>query len=398
MAADGAAAIGAGSRAHRLTWRLLAFWPILLLGALGVMGASVYQGWQLTHPPRVAVAGDPGTEAFLEYRCLPSGGEVFSCGQTLFTPGPHIPIAGWIIPAVPNHGYPSSSGNWSQNTVIFVGDHGQSRTSTPFPLWDVTTVLNEMGYNVVLFDTEGTGNSGGAAVGYGTLEVRDLETVVKYLPQLAAPQGNIAVWGLGTGADTALIAASRDRAIGAVIADSPYVSPQAFLRRAIPGWTGLPAFPFAHTILWAMQQETGVDYGAYNPLHAVRQLGKVAPPARPLLLVAGAADTLTPPSGITRLLDASKDNNALPLAVLGAGHLQAFAASRPSKGVPGLSEYMCDALDTLKAMQTGKSPGEEEHAAPCGGAAAILSAPNLPPLPASVGGQPAGAVGGAKTP
>lgn len=386
----GERATGLGARSRGPVLRLLSLWPLLLMGVLAVLAVSVYKGWHITHPPRLAVTGDPATQAYLDYRILPCVFQVFSCGETLFTPGQHIPISGWIIPSVPNRGYPSTSGNWSQNTVIFVGDHGQNRTSTPFPFWDVSTVLNEMGYNVVLFDTEGTGDSGGADIGFGTLEVRDLDTVVKYLQGLGAPQGNIAVWGLGTGADTAILAAARDRAITAVIADSPYLTPQDFLRRAVPGWTGLPTFPFAHTVLWAMQEETGVNYGSYDPLRAIPQLGKAAPPARPLLLVVGSQDVLTPPADTNRLLAASHDNNALSLEVMGAGHLQAFARSRPSKGVPGLSQYMCDALDTLKAMQAGTSPGQQEYVAPCGGASAVLAAPNVQPLPASVGGQAVG--------
>jgi|GEM_PF-4577356 len=365
--------------------RLLAFWPVLMAGLLAVLVGSAYQGWVLTHPRRAPVTGNPGTKAYLEYRLLPCQHHI-ACGRPLLVPGTHIAIAGWAIPYTPDSGYPGPSSNWSQNTVVFVADHGQSRTSTPFPLYDVTMVLNEMGYNVVLYDAEGTGRSGGGAIGFGTVEVRDLQAVIANLQSEGAPQGRIAVWGLGTGADTAILAAAENPAISAVIADSPYLTPDGFLLRAIPRWTGLPAFPFARTILWAMQTETGVRYGRYSPLAAVRRLGEGAgTPGRPLLLVSGSADTLTPPADAAGLYAASHDNNALYLPVPGAGHLQAFADS-PAGSVPGLSLYMCDALDTLAAMRTGRSPGEEQRAAPCGGAGPVLSSPNLPPLPGGVGG------------
>ncbi len=385
-------ATGGGARPKALL-RVLAFWPLLMAGVLAILVVSVYQGWVLTHPPRAPVTGNPGTDASLEYRDLPCHHQIL-CGRTLFVPGVHLALAGWVIPLNPGSTYPGSSGNWAQNTVIFVADHGQSRTSGPFPLWGVASVLSEMGYNVVLYDAEGTGLSGGAAIAFGTLEVRDLLTVVSWLQRQGPAQGHIAVWGLGTGADTAILAAARNPAISAVIADSPYARPDAFLRRAIPRWTGLPAFPFARTILWAMQQETRVRYGAYDPLTAVRRLGEgPAAPGRPLLLVSGGADTLTPPADASALYAASHDNNALSLTVVGAGHLQAMADSGQG-AVPGLSVYMCDALDTLAAMQTGSSPAQEQLSAPCGGAARILSAPDLPPLPSSVGGRGAtGAVG-----
>lgn len=359
--------------------------PLAAATLLAVLVVSAYRGWELTHPPRAAVSGNPATGAYLQYRPLPCRHNI-TCGRILRVPGTPIVLSGWAIPYTPGQGYPGPSSGWSQSTVVLVPDHGQSRTATNFPVYAVTTLLNAMGYNVVLYDPEGTGQSGRAAIGFGTVEVRDLRAVVATLQAEGAPQGHIAVWGLGTGADTAILAAAADPAIRAVIADSPYLSPDAYLLHALPRWTGLPALPFARTILWAMQTETGVRYAAYDPTVAVRRLGGAAGrPGRPLLLVSGSADTLTPPADTAALYAASQDNNALRLLVTGAGHLGAYAASPPSS-VPGLSQYMCDALDTLAAMQSGGSPAEVQRVTPCGGAGPVLASPSLPPLPAGLAG------------
>lgn len=380
-----------GEAGRRVLPRWLAvLWPLLALALLCVLVASTFEGWVLTHPPRRPVVGDPATEAYLPYRCLPQVELAFSCTETLHVPGTRTPISGWILPSVPSR-YPSSSGNWSQNTVIFVPDHGQSRTPTSFPVWGVATVLNAMGYNVVLYDPEAMGRSGGAQIGFGTFEVRDLQTVVHAIQNLGPPQGHIAVWGLGTGADTAILAAAANPAITAVIADSPYLTPQSFLRRAIPRWTGWPAALFSRTILWAMQRETGVNYAAYDPLRAIPRLGGASP--RALLLVSGSADTLTPPATAHRLFAASHDARAQWLQIMGAHHLRTFADSPPSGSVPGINLYLCDALNTLKAMQTGETPAAEQRVSACGGAAHVLEARNAPRLPASVAGVGA-AIGG----
>ena len=337
-----------------------------LVGVLLAVGLiSVVQGWALTHPPLRPVVGLPSTEDALVYRCLPlvlPG----PCGaRPLFTPTHHIPIEAWILPSV-SQPYPNLPQNWADKTVVLVPDHGQSRTPQDFPAWPVAKMLNAAGYNVVLFDPRGQGLSGGAGIGFGTVEVRDVLTVVNYLHVLGgAPQGEIALWGVGTGADAAILAAAQDPRISAVIADSPYLSVGSYLRRRIPGWTGLPAFPFADSILWAMQEETGVHYGRYDVPAAAARLG--ARPARPLLVVVGSRDTVTPPADAERLAQAA-GSRAYVYLVKGAGHLQGYAKSPPAPGVPGFTEYQCLVLNTLQVM--GSSAGNAAPTGPggpCGG-------------------------------
>ena len=344
---------GRGAAMRRILAVSWLVWPLLAMAIVAVLAASAYRGWELTHPVRQYGTGTPASRASLDYRCLPVPQASAICSPTMLaTPGHHVRIAAWIVPSFADI-YPSTSSNWSQNTVVLVPDHGQSRTSGTFPVWPLTLALQHAGFNVVLFDPRGTGQSGGAGIGFGTVEVNDILAVVNYLPQLGPPQGHVAVWGLGTGADAAIVAASRSRVISAVVADSPYVSAAAYLRQAIPAWTGWPAFPFAETILWSMQRETGISYGAYSPLRAVRSLG--GPNPRPLLLVAGANDRLTPPSNIQTLFAASHDSLAQALVVPGASHLQAFAQSPPSLRNPEYTTYMCHALTVLREMSVPRS-------------------------------------------
>lgn len=348
--------------AAALVWALVA--AFLAVGLV-----AVYQGWRLTHPPRQAVRGDPATDVSDWYRCLPYLGSPAFCSPTpLFTAEGHIPIRAWILPSVPA-ALPGAPQNWSDSTVILVPDHGQSRTPTDFPAWPVAQLLVAAGYNVVMYDPQGEGQSGGAGIGFGTVEVRDLLAVVQALHALGGPaQGQVAVWGVGTGADTAILAAARDPDIDAVIADSPYLSADGYLRRQIPAWTGLPAFPFGDAILWAMQRETGVTYSRYDVLAAAQRLG--ARPARPLLVVVGQADAVTPPAEARRLAQAA-GSRAYLYVVPGARHLGAYAASPAepgAAGAAGVNEYACLVLNTLKVM--GRPTGSAspiQAASPCGG-------------------------------
>ena len=148
-------------------------------------------------------------------------------------------------------------------------------------------------------------------------------------------------------------------------ADSPYLSPQTSLRRQIPVWTGLPAFPFANSILWSMQQETGVDYSAYRPRAAAAALGGAHP--RPLLVVVGGKDAVTPPSQAEAIFRAA-GSRAFDYVVPGAGHLRAFASSPADAAAPGVTTYECYVLNTLKVMKDSVgNAAPTGPAGPCGG-------------------------------
>ncbi len=324
---------------------------------LAVFTLSAYWGWRLAHPPRLPVRSNPGTAAQLIWRCLPMVGDLPPCtpGRLALQPDA-IPLSGWILPVPPpgqprpgtGPGNPSrqepiwpgtSPGQWSRRTVVLVSGRGQNRLQQGVPVYTIAARLTGLGYNVVLFDTRGTGRSGGAAIGFGATEWHDVNAVVGYLRTLGPPGGTVAVWGFGTGADAALVAAATDPHIAAVIADSPYASLPAYLRRNVPVWTGLPAFPFGWTVPWVMARETGVHYGAMRPLRAAATLGARA---LPLLLVGGGADRVTPASGVRRLYAAAADKNGQTLVVPEAGHLQAFA-KEPSR-------YMRRVLAVLAEM------------------------------------------------
>ena len=338
---------------------LSALFAVLLAVLFAVFAVSAYWGWRLAHPPRVLVRGNPAIDARLIWRCLPNPTVLPPCTAGVLPPGiDRIPLSGWILPvaleaapraatgAAATHdaasaNWPGTSpGQWSRRTVVFVSDAGQNRLQSGFPTLSVARELTQLGYNVVLFDTRDTGASGGDEIGFGSLEAKDVEAVVAYLRTLGPPGGYVALWGFGTGADAALLAAVHEPDVAAVIADSPYASLPAFLRRNVPAWTGLPAFPFSFTVPWLMGLETGAHYGAFDPLRAAATLGAKS---LPLLFIDGGADPITPPAGVRALYAAASDKDGSTLVVAGAGHLQAYQRE------PG--RYMQRVLQVLGEMR-----------------------------------------------
>jgi len=177
-----------------------------------------------------------------------------------------------------------------------------------------------MGANVLMFDFRGEGRSPGSLVSIGYWEQYDLIGAVQFAHR-EAPKDRIVVMGYSMGASTALLAAARTPLIAGVLADSPFADLATYLDHHLSVWTHLPAFPFNAIILTIVPRLTGVNPAAVDPQAAVAAIGR-----RPLLLIAGTADTYIPDANAVRLYRAARRVD--PLATLwlvpGANHVQAF--------------------------------------------------------------------------
>ena len=150
-------------------------------------------------------------------------------------------------------------------------------------------IFNEAGYNCLLFDFRGHGESGGGYTSFGLREKRDVLAAVNYVRQRAAdmpwidPQ-RVVVFGVGMGAVAAMTAATEDPHISAVIADTPFQSLDEEFRRRTAG--RLPASDFFASVYklgfncWFQDSADSVD-----ARRAARRLR-----GRPLMIIA-------PPNG-----------------------------------------------------------------------------------------------------
>ena len=150
-------------------------------------------------------------------------------------------------------------------------------------------IFYEAGYNCLLFDFRGHGESGGGYTSFGLREKRDVLAAVSYVRQRAAdmpwidPQ-RVVVFGVGMGAVAAMTAATEDPHISAVIADTPFQSLDEEFRRRTAG--RLPASDFFASVYklgfncWFQDSADSVD-----ARRAARRLR-----GRPLMIIA-------PPNG-----------------------------------------------------------------------------------------------------
>jgi dipeptidyl aminopeptidase/acylaminoacyl peptidase len=130
-------------------------------------------------------------------------------------------------------------------TGIFIVVHGFKTDRRE--MTDLSAMLVREGFSVLLYDSRGTGESGGV-FGVGATEDRDIVGAVDFLRSSSEPgSGHIFVLGISLGAGDALLAAAEDDRIQGVVADSPWADERVQLARmsTIPvGPIAIPVLPY----------------------------------------------------------------------------------------------------------------------------------------------------------
>ena len=199
-----------------------------------------------------------------------------------------IPLRGWWIPAA-----------GSDRTVIML--HGKDGNRAGGPALDLARFLHQNGYNTLLFDFRGCGESGGDRFSMGYYEVRDVSGAVTYL-QAEHPEAanQIAVIGFSMGASVGVLAAGQDPGIDAVIEDSGYADLTDLLEREIPAQSRLPGILTWPTV-WMGRLLLGYDISAVRPIDALPALAD-----RPILIIHGTNDSVIALDHAERLAAAAR--------------------------------------------------------------------------------------------
>lgn len=257
-------------------------------------GIAGFIGWQLTHPQRRSVDMTPAALG-LKYENI-----------SFVSKTDHIILKGWMVTAPEN-----------RRTVIIAHGYGRNRLQDDVPLLPVIASLVKNGSNAVLFDFRNSGESGGHITSIGLFEVLDLLGAIDFVRSHPEWNQQIVLYGFSMGASTALVAASLDPSVAAVIADSPFADLEGYLRENLSVWTNLPAVPFNTMILSITPLLTGLDISHMSPLASIQSYG-----SRPVLLIHGEADSDIPINNSEQLLE--KHRHAQLFRVPGAVHVGSF--------------------------------------------------------------------------
>ena len=259
-------------RQRRLRIAVSAAGLVLLVYA----GLSLAVAETLTKPYRRALASSPADfDLAYENVTFPSTGDA-------------IPLRGWFVPAA-----------GSDRVVLIVHGRNSNRAGDNGQHVPNAAALVARGYNALLFDFRGHGESGGVRYTLGTAEQRDVLGAVAYLEGRGFAPERMGFWSHSMGAATVLLAAAVSPDVRTIVADSSFARLEDLLDRELPRASGLPGF-FNPPILFFARTVFGADARVLNPVEVVAGL-----PPDSLFIIHGEADGLIPVDHARRIAAAA---------------------------------------------------------------------------------------------
>lgn len=176
-----------------------------------------------------------------------------------------------------------------------------------------------LGYNVLLPDARGHGQSTGNYIGFGWPERHDVVKWIEWVLEETGAEGQIVLHGVSMGGATVLMTAGEPLPVQvkAVIEDCGYSSVKAQLSYQLRRMYRLPGFPFVQCASLVTRIKAGYSFGEASALKQVRK-------ARvPILFIHGDADKFVPFFMMEELYQACSAPKE-KLVVHGAGHGLAY--------------------------------------------------------------------------
>ncbi len=215
-----------------------------------------------------------------------------------------IELRGWWDP-----------GESGQPAIVFV--HGLNRSRQE--LLERAGEARRHGYGALLLEYRNHGESGDAYTTLGVDESQDVCAAARFIDR-ASPGREKIFWGVSLGGSAAVLGAARCRGVGAVIADSAFLSFEETVSHHVGLIFRLPAFPVATLLIFLTRMRMGFELEEGNVERAVGTLPEV-----PMLFIAGSEDRRMPPDRAQRLYRASANPLSDVLVIEGAGHGRAFS-------------------------------------------------------------------------
>jgi alpha-beta hydrolase superfamily lysophospholipase len=165
-------------------------------------------------------------------------------------------LGGWWLPS-----------SQAKRTVIALHGHRGAKHHCV----GIAAALWRRGSNVLLFDHRGRGSSEGKSISLGHFENFDASAAIGYALS-RAPDVPLGLIGYSMGGAVALISASKDERVGAVVADSPFASERELVRRLLKKQIG----PLCSPVAALSERLLPYDPAEVEPL---KEVTKIAPRA-----------------------------------------------------------------------------------------------------------------------
>lgn len=167
--------------------------------------------------------------------------------------------------------------------------------------------LHELtGCNILLIEPRMHGGSGGDYFTYGITEQYDIPVWLSWAEETLGQQSFI-LWGTGTGANTALMAAVHGLlpdSVAFIAAESPYASLHEMAAASIAKWYTVPAFPFLPAIEWKISASQDRFEVKDVDMPAIFAAEDAETPTVPVLFLTSEYDTYIRPEWSQAVIEA----------------------------------------------------------------------------------------------
>jgi pimeloyl-ACP methyl ester carboxylesterase len=270
-------------------WATAALAVFVVLSAIAYVAVSCLTAERLTRPTNHALRIDP--------RRVSPDAQPWSAHTA-----DGLTLRGWYLPT-------------SDRRRLIVLVHGM--WSSWLEMAALGRDLHHRGYDVLLFDLRGHGQSDPSRLTLGNRERADIRTVMDWAQVAGFSRDRVGWLGYSMGASTLLLEAAHNPSIQVAVIDSPYGNLPKVLDSQLSKHSNLPSW-FNPGILAAARLIYGVRTDNLVPTEAARSWGD-----RPLLLIHGESDSIVPVSQAYELARAA-GASCLTLTLPGVEHVQAY--------------------------------------------------------------------------
>lgn len=177
----------------------------------------------------------------------------------------------------------------------------------------------ELGFNILMPDCRGHGESEGDYIGFGWHDRMDLLSWIKYIINKDGENAHIVLHGISMGGGTVLMTSGEELPpnVKCIVSDCAYTSAKGILTYQFKRMYKLPAFPLLNITSLICRLKAGYFFGEAS---ALKQVSKAR---LPILFIHGGADKFVPTSMVHSLYEAAKCEKQL-FIVDNAGHGDSF--------------------------------------------------------------------------
>lgn len=202
-----------------------------------------------------------------------------------------------------------------KTAILAHGYNGQSKYMSRYARF----YINILGYNVLMPDARGHGDSEGNYIGLGWPDRKDYLKWIDYIIDNVGEDSEIILHGVSMGGATVLMVSGEavPENVKAIVSDCAYTSAKEQLEYQLKRMYNLPSFPIIHSTSILTKIRAGYSFGEASALNQVKKS------KTPILFIHGDADAFVPYYMVNELYDKCSSEKDI-FIVKGAKHATAY--------------------------------------------------------------------------